>query len=167
VKEMKTNEGGSVASMALFVVGMVALIAACVVYLVKDDTHSKKWAEQTKAVVAENDKLKAEWEAALDTVKGLCANHNTLAEELTRQKEQLAKIQYAQTLPAKPLTLPSTINFTVVERRKVLQSKQVDDRGTLPTQVIDSKTPTTDAQIIKKVKKVLKQNQSKVKELSQ
>lgn len=165
---MKTNEGGSMASMVLFGVGMVALIAACVVYLVKDDTHSKKWADQTKAVVAENEKLKAEWQEAISMAKGLCENHNALAAELQTQKAELQKIQYAQNLPAKPLTLPSTINFTVVERRKVVKAKPVDNRGTLPPLVVDSKTPTSgDEQIIKKVKKVLKQNQSKVKELSQ
>jgi hypothetical protein len=159
---MKTTQGGSMASIILFGVSIVALIAAVVLYSLKDDTTSKKWAEQTKVIVDENDKLKSEWQQAIDTVKGLCENHNAIAGELDRQKQQLARLEYAQNLPAKPLQLPSTINFTVVERRKI---QKVDDRGTLKPLVVDSKTPlngaakptTTEQKVIKKIKKQIKE----------
>jgi len=159
------HEGGSMASMIFFALGMVAFIAGAVLYLVKEDQFTKKWAEHTRAVVVENEKLKTEWQQAIDTVKGLCENHNTLAEEMTRQKSELEKIQYAQNLPAKPLQLPSTINFTVVERRKI---QKVDDRGTLKPLVVDSKTQLNGAAVPSATeKKIIKKIKKQMKELSQ
>ncbi len=143
------------ASMILFGVSMVAFIAATVVYLMKDDTTSKKWADQTKTVIAANESLAGEMKSAIDSFEAVCKNHETLATELERQKTQLEKLEFAVQKPASGIQLPSTINFTVVERRRVVKEVPVTATAPLANGAAGKPTPT-EQKVIKKVKKQLK-----------
>lgn len=49
---------------------------------------------------------------------------SNILREIDKMKSNISKIEYAQTVPEKGLTLPSTINFTVVERRRVVKEEQ-------------------------------------------
>lgn len=142
-------------SMVLFGIGMVALIAAIVVYLLKDDTTSKKWADQTKVVIEANESLAGEMKAAIDAFDKVCKNHASLVEELDRQKAQLEKLEFAIQKPSSGIQLPSTINFTVVERRRVVQPKPAETlNGAHP---LPAKPDAATQKVIKKVKKQMKE----------
>lgn len=144
------------ASMILFGVAMVAFIAAVVVYLMKDDTTSKKWADQTKTVIAANESLAGEMKAAIDAFESVCKNHAALTEELSKQKEQLAKLEFAIQKPATSMQLPSTINFTVVERRRVVKEEPKPAEKLNGAHPLPKQPTTTDEKVIKKIKKQMK-----------
>lgn len=148
------------ALMILFGVAMVALIAAVVVYLLKDDTTSKKWADQTKVVIEANESLAGEMKAAIDAFDKVCKNHASLVEELGRQKAQLEKLEFAIQKPASGIQLPSTINFTVVERRRVVKEQTPPAEKLNGAHPLPKQPTTTDEKVIKNIKK-------KMKELSQ
>ena len=154
---MNTTQGGSMASMILFGVAMVAFIAAVVVYLMKDDTTSKKWVDQTKVVIAANESLAGQMKDAIEAFESVCKNHATLTDELSKQKEQLAKLEFAAMKPATGVQLPSTINFTVVERRRVVseQPKPADKLNGAHPLPAPQAAPATQ-KVIKKIKKQMK-----------
>lgn len=102
----------------LFAGSFFMLVAAIVVYLLKDDTTTKRWAEHTKAMTVQNEKLAKDWQEAIEIAKGLAGNHGILAAELERQKHQIDKIQFGVTVQNKPTTMKidfepiKVVNFT-------------------------------------------------------
>ena len=147
---MKSEGGFMTLAAGLFLGSFLMLVLAGVVYMMKDDTTSNKWAEQTKGIVAENEKLRAEWKDAIKMVEDVCSNHGTLAEELQRQKVQVDKLEFA--FKNSTTKLPETINFTVVERRKVV--REVDAPAAMANGSAGNPTPT-EKKVIKKIKKQL------------
>lgn len=154
---MKTHEGGSMASMIFFALGFVAFIAGAVLYLVKEDQFSKKWAERTGEIAATNEQLAKKWEDATAQVQAVVAEHETVKAQLEEHKTQLSKIEYAIQKPPTGIQMPSTINFTVVERRRVVNeqpkpAEKLNGAHPLPAPQPDPATQ----KVIKKIKKQMK-----------
>jgi len=158
---MNTNNGGNMTASILFGLSFATLIAALVVYVMKDDTASKKWAEQTKSIVTANEKLVAEWQASIALVKGLCDNHGVLAGELERQKTQVDKLEFAiKNTPAPQLhgsidlkpTRPLEVVFTPITVRHVKGVKK-----TQPHLNGAAKPTPVEKKVINKIKKQMKQ----------
>lgn len=143
------------ASMIFFALGMVAFIAGAVLYLVKEDQFTKKWAEHTREITATNEQLSKKWEEATTQVQAVVTDHEAVKAQLQEHKQQLSKIEFAVLKPNTGVQLPSTINFTVVERRRVVKEAPVT---TLPLSNGAAGKPTpTEQKVIKKVKKQLKE----------
>ena len=147
----------------LFGLSFATLIAALVVYVMKDDTASKKWAEQTKSIVTANEKLVAEWQASIALVKGLCDNHAVIAGELERQKAQIEKFEFALKHTAAPkmtgtLELkqasPLVVDFSPVTVRHV---KGVKKKVQPHLNGAAGKASPVEKKVINKIKKQMKQ----------
>ena len=138
------------ASMIFFALGFVAFIAGAVLYLVKEDQFTKKWAEHTRGITATNEQLAKKWEEATAQVQTVVAEHETVKAQLEEHKTQLAKIEFAVQKPPSGIQMPSTINFTVVERRRVVR----EEPKPLVNGAAGKPTPT-EQKVIKKVKKQL------------
>lgn len=142
------------ASVIFFALGFVAFIAGAVLYLVKEDQFSKKWAEHTKAITTTNEQLAKKWEEATTQVQSVVAEHEAVKAQLQTANTRLEKVEFAIQKPASSVQLPSTINFTVVERRRVVKEAPVTT-APLANGAAGKPTPT-ELKVIKKVKKQMK-----------
>lgn len=144
------------ASVIFFALGFVAFIAGAVLYLVKEDQFTKKWAEHTKAITTTNEQLAKKWEEATTQVQSVVAEHEAVKAQLQTANTRLEKVEFAIQKPASSVQLPSTINFTVVERRRVVKeepkpAEKLNGAHPLPAQP----DPATQ-KVIKKIKKQMK-----------
>lgn len=138
------------ASMIFFALGMVAFIAGAVLYLVKEDQFTKKWAENTREITATNEQLAKKWEEAASKVEAVVADHERIKAQQDEHWQEIKKLEFAVQKPPSGIQLPSTINFTVVERRRVVR----EEPKPLVNGAAGKPTPT-EQKVIKKVKKQL------------
>lgn len=153
------NEGGNVGAVLFFGIGMVAFIAAAVLYLVKDDSASKQWAEQTRGVVSANDKLVEENKKLVGLLTDISEAQEGIEKAVAENKSKVEKIEFAILMPPKQIVLPQTINFRMIKAAPTAATEPPKP----PVTGKESRAQLTEPQrkaIIKKVKK-------QVRELSQ
>jgi len=146
----------------LFIGSFLMLVAAMVVYLMKDDTTSKQWAEQTKVIAEHNETLATQWQEAIALVKGVCENHTAIAAELEKQRTELAKLEFAiqntkapqmtGSIDLKP-TQPLQVVFTPITVRHVKGVK----KKVQPHLNGAAKPTAVEKKVIKKIKSQMKQ----------
>lgn len=151
------NEGGNVGAALFFGLGIVAFIAAAVLYLIKDDSTSKQWAEQTRGVVKLNENLVEENKKLVGILTDLTEAQDALEKSVTEQKSKVEKIEFAILMPPKQIVLPHTVNFRMIKAAPTAAVEPPKPPATTGSVQLSDKSRKA---LVKKVKK-------QVRELSQ
>jgi len=152
-------------STIMFLFGFIAIIAGGVLYLRAESTEYKRVADGVKSIMATNEKLMSNWEAAVKACETVVAETDGHKQLLEQYRQRLEKIEFAVQTPSK---LSGTMNL--VAHQPIAVSIQPVDVRVLKKQIIDKNTPLepakpmTDAAVKKNVIKKIKKQMN---ELSQ